>query len=229
MTLHLVDGSLDLGNVTVDLQTGRQKIAFAQNFDRTMSGYLPQRWLHSSQTTSQIIVPRDWGVSFTRPQSQPKSVFSPDPNQVGINELVTPIFRVTSPNARLVFRNWYEFETTFLRNRLYDGSVLEIKIGDGDWQDILAAGGSFESGGYDGLIDSCCQNPLAGRLGWSGRSGVNQTSEWITTSVRLPASAVGQLVKFRWRVGTDIGGFREGQYLDDIVVTDGYVCSCFIP
>jgi len=36
-------------------------------------------------------------------------------------------------------------------------------------------------------------------------------------------------VQFRFRVGTDIGGFREGQYLDDLVVTDGYVCQCFIP
>src|SRR5262249_48092433 len=96
MTLHLTDGSLDLGNVTVDLQTGRQKIALAQNFDRALTGFLPPRWTRSSSTMSQILVPRDWGTSSTRSQSQPKSMFSPDPNQVGINELVTPTFSITS-------------------------------------------------------------------------------------------------------------------------------------
>ena len=229
MTLRLQDGASELGDVTIDLQTGKQKLAVAQNFDRAQFGFLPPRWTRSSETMSQIIVPRAWGASTARAQSAPKSMFSPDPNQQGVNELVSPVFLVTSADARLTFRNWYELETTFLRNRLYDGSVLEIRIGAGAWQDILAAGGSFVSGGYDGTIDSCCQNPLGGRLGWSGRSGVNQTSEWITTAVRLPASAAGQHVQFRFRVGTDIGGFREGQYLDDLVVTDGYVCQCFIP
>jgi hypothetical protein len=229
LAFQLQDGAENLGAVLIRLQTGVPKIAVQQNFDRTMQGGLPPRWWRSSSTTSSIIVPRDWKVSATRSQSGPKSVFSPDPNQVGINELVTPVFLIALPNGRLTFRNWYEFETTFLRNRLYDGSVLEIKIGDGAWQDILAAGGSFEAGGYDGLLDGCCQNPLAGRLGWSGRSGVNQTSEWITTSVRLPSSTTGQTIQFRFRVGTDIGGFREGQYIDDLVVTDGYVCGCLIP
>jgi hypothetical protein len=104
--------------------------------------------------------------------------------------------------------------------------VLEIKIGDSDFVDILAAGGVFESGGYDGPIDACCQNPLANRPGWSGRSGVNLIPEFITTAIKLPSTAAGQLVQLRWRVGTDIGGFREGQYIDDLLVTDGFTCSC---
>lgn len=229
MTLHLTDGSVDLGNVIIDLQTGRQKIALSQDFDRTQQGGVPQRWVRSSSTASSILVPRDWSVSAARSQSGPKSMFSPDPNQVGENELRTPVFLVGTANARLSFHHWYDLETTFLRNRLYDGSVLEIRMGEGPWQDILAAGGSFESGGYDGTIDSCCQNPLAGRSGWSGRSGIDQTPQWVAASVRLPASAAGQFVQLRFRVGTDIGGFREGEYLDDVTVTDGYVCACFIP
>ncbi len=52
----------------------------------------------------------------------------------------------------------------------------------------MDAGGIFESGGYDGVINSCCQNPLSGRLAWSGKSGVNQTPEFITTKVKLPAA-----------------------------------------
>jgi hypothetical protein len=46
--------------------------------------------------------------------------------------------------------------------------------------------------------------------------------------VRLPQSAAGQLIQLRWRLGTDIGNgiVIEGQYIDDIVVTDGFVCGC---
>ena len=80
-----------------------------------------------------------------------------------------------STQAEIQFQNWYELETTFLRNRLYDGSVMEIKIGGGDWQDILASGGIFLSGGYDGTIDGCdidlrskvSEKPLVPRLGVS--------------------------------------------------------------
>ncbi|MFN6964414.1 MAG: FG-GAP-like repeat-containing protein [Pyrinomonadaceae bacterium] len=222
LRLTLTDNGEPVGRVEIRLESGAVRYALRESFDRVAAGRLPEGWASSATGAQQL-----WRVSSARRDSAPNSIFSPDPNQVGLNELTTPIFRVSTANARLTFRNWYELETTFLRNRLYDGSVLEIRIGDGgQWQDILAAGGAFESGGYDGTIDSCCSNPLGGRLGWSGRSGVNETSEFITTAVRLPASAAGQNVQLRWRVGTDVGTFREGQYLDDVAVADGYSCSC---
>lgn len=228
LTLSLTDGAQSLGIVVIDLRTGSPRIALKQDFDRTQQVQLPPRWTRSENHSNNVELPgdRNWRVSAARSTSGTKSAFSPDLNQVGVNEMVTPVFRVNTANAKLTFQNWYELETTFLRNRLYDGSVLEIRIGEGMWQDIIAAGGSFDSGGYDGIIDSCCSNPLAGHMGWSGRSGPNQTSEFITTAVRLPAAAAGQLVQLRWRVGTDVGTFREGQYIDDLEVTDGYVCGC---
>jgi len=215
------DGTLSLGILQIQLASGEPRVAFAQNFDRTPMAALPVRW-----TRNKIDGGVNWTVSSARSQSGTKSAYTADPFQFGENEMVSPAIRISTPGGRLTFRNWYEFETTFLRNRLYDGSVLEIKIGSGSWTDIIAAGGLFESGGYDGLLDTCCQNPLGGRPGWSGRSGINQTSEFITTAIRLPASAAGQLIQLRWRVGTDIGGTREGQYIDDLVVTDGYTCGC---
>lgn len=215
------DAGAPLGTVSIKLQSGTPKIALSENFDRATRPSLPAGWTTSATGAQQI-----WTTSAARFESQPHSLFSPDPNQVGVNEVVTPTFALTSPNARLKFRNWYELETTFLRNKLYDGSVLEIKIGAGAWQDILAAGGTFESGGYDGILESCCQNPLMGRLAWSGRSGINQLPEFITTSAKLPPAAAGQNVNLRWRVGTDVGTFKEGQYIDDVVVTDGNSCAC---
>ncbi len=221
LPLQLSDGFLSLGILQIQLASGEPRIAFFQNFDRTPQAALPVRW-----TRTKIDGGINWTASNARSQSGSKSAFSPDPFQFGQNEMVTPAFRILTPNGRLSFRNWYEFETTFLRNRLYDGSVLEIKIGNGPWADIITAGGLFESGGYDGLLDTCCSNPLGGRPGWSGRSGINQTSEFITTAIRMPPSAAGNLVQLRWRVGTDIGGTREGQYIDDLSVTDGFTCGC---
>jgi hypothetical protein len=65
-------------------------------------------------------------------------------------------------------------------------------------------------------------------MGWSGRSGINDQPEFVPVAVRLPQSALGQLVQLRWRLGTDIGNgiVIEGQYIDDIVVTDGFICGC---
>lgn len=221
LTFRLQDGAVQIGTFSIVLPTGKPKIALNEDFDRATRPSLPAGWT-TSATGAQAI----WTTSGARFESQPNSLFSPDPNQVGVNEVITPTFALTSPNAKLTFRNWYELETTFLRNKLYDGSVLEIKIGGGNWQDILAAGGAFESGGYDGVLESCCQNPLMGRLAWSGRSGINQLPEFITTSAKLPPAAAGQSVNLRWRVGTDVGTFREGQYIDDVLVTDGNTCAC---
>ncbi|HVF46958.1 MAG TPA: hypothetical protein VNA17_05270, partial [Pyrinomonadaceae bacterium] len=222
LTIRLRDTGRDLGSVSLVMPTGTEKIAFHENFDRVPLAGLPLRWTRSTTGTRD----RNWMISAKRSESSPKAVFAPDVNQVGTSELVTPAFLIGSSSGRVTFQNWYEFESTFLRNRLYDGSVLEIKIGDGEWSDIIAAGGVFESGGYDGQLDACCQNPLAGRRGWSGRSGINATAEFITTAVKLPVTAAGRLIQLRWRVGTDIGGLREGQYIDDITVTDGAACGC---
>ena len=221
LTFRLQDAADDLGTISLVLNTGKPRIALAENFDGLPAPRLPRDW-----TTSRIDGQSVWKTSRKRSQSPPNSAFSPDPNQKGVNELVSPVFSVSTADAEISFRNWYDLETTFLRNRLYDGSVLEIKIGAADWQDIEAAGGAFLQGGYDGTIDSCCQNPLAGRRGWSGKSGQNQMPEFITSRAKLPDNAAGQNVQIRFRVGTDVGTSREGQYIDDLVVIDGFACNC---
>ena len=223
LVFRLRDGTAELGNVSIRIRVGSPKAAFAENFDGITAPNLPNGWT-TSATGGQL----PWATSTARATTPNNSVFSPDPIHVGLNEIVSPPIEIETTNAVLSFQNWYELESTFLRNRLFDGSVLEIAIGSGDWQDIIAAGGEFISGGYDGTIDGCCQNPLAGRQGWSGKSGTGQTPAFITTRVKLPANAAGNSIRLRWRIGTDIGTFREGQYIDDILVTDGFQCSCSI-
>ena len=49
-----------------------------------------------------------------------------------------------NPDVRLSFRNFYNTEGGF------DGGVLEISIAAGPFVDIITAGGTFVSGGYNG-------------------------------------------------------------------------------
>jgi hypothetical protein len=225
LRIRLEDGKDELGILTIPVQTGKRRIVFEENFDSVSSPDLPEGW-----TTSVDGIAAEWVTSTGRSESDENAAYSDAPRTVGVNELVSPPISIATTDAKLSFKNWYELETTFLRNRVYDGAVLEIQISDGGWQDILDAGGTFVSGGYnDGFIDACCSNPLTGRRAWSGRSGVDTEPVFVDSIVNLPAAAAGNNIRFRWRVATDNGTFREGQYIDDIVVTDGFQCDCSVP
>ncbi len=222
LMFRLSEGKEQLGIIRVFVNAGSPRVAFFEDFDSSPPGSLPAGWTTSSEGGQS-----GWEVSDTRSFSAEHSVYSPSPRLVGLNELVTPTIQLATDNPLLTFRNWYDLETTFLRNRLFDGSVLEISVDGGEWQDITDAGAEFLSGGYDlGTIDSCCGNPLAGRRGWSGRSGTEDEPDFVISRIGLPAGLSGHAVRFRWRVGTDTGTSREGQYLDDVLVLDGFECGC---
>jgi uncharacterized repeat protein (TIGR01451 family) len=136
---------------------------------------------------------------------------------------LSPAVAVSTTTAQLSFRQNYNFETDpALFTNAYDGGVLEIKIGAGPFQDILVAGGSFASNGYNRSISiTNTDNPLFGRQVWSALS-----PGFITTIVNLPASAAGQSVQFKWRFGTDNGNAfgGTGWYIDTLAVRDGFAC-----
>src|SRR5262249_46235685 len=81
--------------------------------------------------------------------------------------------------------------------------------------DILAAGGTFLSTPYDGVISATTGNPLAGRSAWT-----TSQSGYRTTIVNLPATAAGKMVKLRWRLGSDNSVASPGWRLDNVVVTE---------
>ena len=117
---------------------------------------------------------------------------------------------ITSASAQATFVHNFNLESTF------DGGVLEIAIGAGAFTDIVTAGGSFVTGGYNRTISTSFLSPIAGRMAWSGNS-----AGYITTMVNLPAAAAGLNVKLRFRVASDcsagVGGV--GWRIDTLTVT----------
>ena len=220
LAFQLQDGSTDLGTVNFNFRLGQLVVntAFAENFDGVTPPALPSGW-----TTSQSGAAPLWVTSSVASDTAPNSAYSASVPSVGVNELVTPAFNVpVGASFQLTFRHRYLFESGF------DGGVLEIKIGSGAFQDIIAAGGSFVTGGYVRALSTGFSNPLGGRQAWTGTSGGGTTPAFITTTVNLPASASGQTIQLRWRAGFDssVSPTGAGWYVDSIQISaSSYVCT----
>jgi len=94
----------------------------------------------------------------------------------------------------------------------------------GAYTDILTAGGSFVSGGYNGVLSTDFGNPLGGRSAWTKSS--TGYPAYLTTVVNLPATAAGKSVRLQWHIGTDDSTGSVGQHIDSIVVQDGATNTC---
>jgi hypothetical protein len=191
-------------------------VVFTQNFDGVTVPALPSGW-----TTAASGAQTPWVTQNTVRDTAPNAAFSADPTTIGINELDSPVISIPagSASAQLSFANSYDLETGPGTDG-YDGGVLEIRIGTNAFTDILSAGGSFVSGGYNSVIDTGYSNPLAGRQAWSGNSG-----GFISTVVNLPAAVSGQTIQLRWRCGTDDSNGATGWRIDTIVLKAS-VCLC---
>ena len=139
-------------------------------------------------------------------ESLPNAVWVNDPAAISDKYLYSPSGQVELLNVDLHFSNNYALEDGF------DGGVLEISVDGGPFQDILAAGGFFSRGGYNGTISTCCGNPLGGRQAWTGNSG-----GFIDTDVGL-AGFDGHTIALRWRMGSDSSNSGEGWRVDNIYI-----------
>ena len=156
-----------------------------------------------------------WTVVTSGSDSAPNHAFIQNVSSVSDATLTSESFTIAD-GQQLKFRNLYNTENTF------DGGVLEISIAGAAFQDILAAGGSFVTGGYSGTIDTRFGNPLSGRQAWTGDS-----STYIDTIVNLPSAATGQSVQFRWRMGTDSSISDDGWHIDSITLESDGVAADF--
>lgn len=116
-------------------------------------------------------------------------------------------------NAYLQFAQDFNFESG------YDGGVLEYSTNNGgSWTDA----GSLVSAGrnYTGAIVPGSDNPLAGRLAFTGNS-----SGYLATRLDL-SSFAGQNIRFRFRASTDGFVASPGWYVDSVLI---YQCISNIP
>ena len=224
-TLQLQDGANNFGTVSFTLPLGAMA-GQSQNFDGITAMALPLGWnsVNVSGTAN------NWGTSTSSYDTAPNAAFVSDSASSGQNALVSPVISIASASAQLSFRQSYglEYATTgFGKNKTYtyyDGGMLEISIGGGAFTDIVTAGGSFVTGGYNGTIASGSgyDNPLGGRSAWVG-----SVSSWKTVTVNLPAATAGQNIQLRWNCATDSGNSVTvtGWYVDSITVT-GAASGC---
>lgn len=182
-----------------------------QNFDGVTPPALPAGWT----TTQDVGTAITWTTTATGPSSAPNSAFANDPATVNMSSLVSPVVPITSTSAQLKFKNKYITEATF------DGMVLEIAIGAGAFQDIITAGGSFVSNGYNATISTAFMSPIAGRMAWAGTSA----GGYLDTVVNLPAAANGQNVQFRWRMASDNSVAATGVNVDDVQIISSFNCA----
>ncbi len=217
-TLQLQDGGSSLGAVSFVLPLGTliSSTNFLERFDSVTAPALPGGW-----TTTATGAESPWVTSTSANDTTPNAAYVPDVASIGLSELVSPAFVLAASSPQLRFRQSYNLEAPSTGTTAYDGGVLEIKIGNGAFTDIITAGGSFVSGGYGRTISPSYSNPLGGRPAWSGNS-----RGFVTTVVNLPPSALGRTVQLKWRCGTDDGVTVAGWYIDSISITGGSYTCC---
>lgn len=209
VTLQLQDGAANLGIVNVSFPLGKLGAAFQENFDN--SSALPAGW-------SALGTP-SWVITNTARDTVPNSAFTPGIATAQQNAVVTPPIAIPAGSpSQLSFRQNYNLESS--GTTAYDAGVLEIKIGSGLFTDILTAGGSFVTGGYNTTVSKMFNNPLRGRSAWSGNS-----AGWANAIVNLPASASGQTVQLRWSCGSDNSTASAGWYIDSVAISNVVCCS----
>jgi hypothetical protein len=173
----------------------------AENFDEVFTPQLPTGWVSLGANV--------WITTTSDSDSAPIAAFAPDMPAVSDFTLDTPAFTPVA-GQNVTFRHRYNLE------RHFDGGVLEISINGGAFADIIDAGGSFVSGAYAQSISDATDNPIGGRLAWSGDS-----QGFMTSIVTLPAAAIGQPTQLRFRCASDSSVAAEGQsgwWIDSIVL-----------
>ena len=199
-----------------------------ENFDLVTPPQLPPDWL----ATNALGPPPLWvtsnsGLPMPPADTAPNALFIDDPAVVSDKRLdgwFVSFFEDCC--VLLTFRHNFNLEASDLDPTVgFDGGVLELSTDGGNtFQDIVAAGGGFVSGGYNRTIATDRGSPIAGRQAWSGNS-----NGFITTVVGLPAGSLqGRL---RWRMASDNSGGNQGWRVDSLYMTwcEGMGTPCPTP
>jgi hypothetical protein len=179
-------------------------VTFSENFDGVAAPALPAGW-----TTEQTEPFRAFATNTESAYTAPNAVFTPAIAAAGFAAIISPSVRISSNSPKLIFQHHYAVDDG------RKGGVLEISINGGAFQDILAAGGSFTHGGYNGVLIGTTGNPLPNRQAWTGA-----TNGFILTEVNLPPGAYRQNVRFKWLFATDSIILSVGWWIDAVQLTE---------
>lgn len=207
-----INSSLGPKTETRTILVGQPVVGIAQAFDTIAAPTLPTGWTAPAPNPSTGST-TPWQSRASGAFSAPNAMFAPDPTNVYLAQLESPAFAINVAAARLKFKINYDTESG------WDGTTLDMKIGAGAYQDIIAAGGTFVAGAYPTAISSGTF-PNAGRQAWSGNS-----NGYTDVEIILPAAANGQNVQFRWNAGADTSVGGAGTYLDNIELVTSFNCS----
>jgi hypothetical protein len=190
-----------------------------ENWDGVIAPALPAGWTATNPDPGDGTM---WATTTVTPETPPNDAFVADQDGISDKVLDRVGVAVSSTSPMMTFRN--NFNTEMSGGIFWDGFVLEVSspnISGGDFLDFTDShvGGSCMTGCYTGLIDGTANNPLAGRMAWSGNSG-----GYIDTALNLGPNLAGQTVTLRFRMGSDEAVAAPGVHIDNVVFT-GLSCS----
>ena len=200
----------------------------SENFDTLTPPALPPGWLATNaQGPPPLWVSSDSGLPMPPADTPPNALFIDDPAVVSDKRLDGWFVNFFEDCCVLLtFRHNFNLEASDLDPNVgFDGGVLELSTDGGNtFQDILAVGGSFVSGGYNRTIAADRGSPIAGRQAWSGNS-----DGFITTVVNVPPIQTSG--RLRWRMASDTSGAKEGWRVDSLYMTwcEGFGTPCPTP
>jgi hypothetical protein len=207
-----INSSIGPKTETRTILIGQPTNGILQSFDTIAAPNLPGGWTAPAPNPSTgSAIP--WRTQTTGSFSLPNALFAPAPSNIYLAQLESPPFEITVAAAKLKFKLNYDTELN------WDGLTLDMKIGAGAYQDILAAGGTFVTGAYSNFIGSG-NFPNAGREAWTGNS-----NGYIDVEIILPAAAKGQIVQFRWNASADTSIAGAGTYIDNVELITSYNCQ----
>ena len=209
-----VSSSLGATSFQRTIIIGSPVTTLSENFDGVSAPALPAGW-----TAEAIQGGLNFVTATANADSAPNSAYAPEPTTVGGGtNLTSPAVAITTQAGVVSFRHRFDTEAG------WDGGVLEFSVNGGAFQDIITGGGTFIENPYNGALGAGTNNPLSNRNAWSGNS-----NGYITSQVKLPASAEGQSVRLRWRFGSDDNtagsGPNPGWNIDNVKVFGSFACS----
>ena len=199
-------------------------VEFGDNFDSVMPPMFLPGWVVTNvQGPPPMWVTSNSGVPSPPADTLPNAAFIDDSGVISDKLLDLPGLTVfEAVGQQLTFRQNFNLEASAEDSNLgFDGGVLEISVDQGQtFHDILEAGGTFVTGGYNRTISTDRGSPIAGRQAWSGNS-----DGFITTTVSLPSIIIEGTL--RWRMASDNSGAGEGWRVDSIDISwcQGPPCS----